>query len=73
MSVFGDQYKLDLFLLSTVYDRDDFDADQINEMELGLYHSDTISYANPYLSADEMRQIREGNKVKIKLNLKVAN
>ena len=55
------------YLLDSVYDISDFNADQIKEMELGLKQNGSISYCNPAISvsAEEMRKIRGPIKIKI--------
>lgn len=57
---------LDRFLLDSIFDRADFNADQIKEMELGLQESGTIDYANPKFTAEEMRKMRKPLQIKIK-------
>lgn len=61
--------KLRKALLNSVFDPEDFNAQQIEELELGLQDNETVTYLNPFISAENMRNIRVNNIVKLNIRL----
>ena len=61
--------KLNRFFLESIFDMTDFNNDQLAEISIGLDNRVDVSiYANPAISAEEMKNIRY-SKQTIKLNI----
>lgn len=59
------------FFIDFAFEYFEFSDEQIKEIELGLLNNVNMTFVNPYMTVEEIRQIRTKKPKKIKLVLHI--